>query len=83
MDGGLGSNTGLDSGFEVWAMEWTSGSWHEGLGPGCRSESLMEAWVLGWALEDDLGARIEVWDPDEGLSLGWKSGPLYTIGFWV
>lgn len=44
----------------------------------------MEVWQLGWksrlqleglALEGGLCPGIEVWDPDEGLELDWRSGP--------
>lgn len=47
-DGDLDPNRGLGSEWELWALEWKSGTWDSSLGPGFRSESRMEVWVLEW-----------------------------------
>lgn len=48
------------------AVGWPSLPWHEGLGPGFRSEPQVEVWCLG----QRSGHRRAVWALDGGLSQG-------------
>lgn len=62
-------NRGLDSGFEVMVLGWSSGPWHEGLDPVIV---LIPWWMFG--LEGGLGPGMEVWGPNGGLCPGRRSG---------
>lgn len=64
-------DTGMDTGFEVRVLGWTSGPWHEGLRPDVgqnprwRSGPQREVSVLGWRS----GTQREI------CVLGWRPGP--------